>query len=97
MESTVIVAAISFAGTLLGTLGGIITSSRLINYRLEQLEKKVDAQIASTVCIPVVEEKIKSIDRRILILEKGDAKYDNFKGYYSKNNNIGTGTTQSFT
>lgn len=42
MDSTVIVALISFAGTLLGTFGGIITSNRLTTYRISQLEKKVE-------------------------------------------------------
>ena len=39
---TIVVAAIAFMGTLAGTFGGIITANRLTNYRIEQLEKKVD-------------------------------------------------------
>ena len=70
MNSTIIVALISFAGTLLGTAGGIIASSKLTNYRLEQLEKKVDAHNAVASRVPVIEEKLKSIDRRILRLER---------------------------
>lgn len=31
----------SLLGTLAGTFGGILVSSRLTNYRIEQLEKKV--------------------------------------------------------
>ena len=42
MDNTVIVAMISFAGTLFGTLGGIVASGKLTNYRIEQLEKKVE-------------------------------------------------------
>ena len=42
MDNTVIVAIISFVGTLLGTAGGIIASGKLTEYRLAQLEKKVD-------------------------------------------------------
>ena len=41
MDSTIIVAIISFAGTLLGTIGGILASSKLTNYRLQELEEKV--------------------------------------------------------
>ncbi|MGN1419803.1 MAG: hypothetical protein ACI4W6_10775 [Acutalibacteraceae bacterium] len=41
MTQTVLVALISLLGSLFGTLGGILTSSKLTNYRLEQLEKKV--------------------------------------------------------
>ena len=42
MDSTIIVALVSFAGTVIGTIGGIIATNRLVAYRLEQLEKKVD-------------------------------------------------------
>lgn len=42
MDSTVIVALVSFAGTVIGTIGGIIATNKLVTYRLEQLEKKVD-------------------------------------------------------
>ncbi len=41
MDSTVIVAIISFIGTCFGTVGGIIASSKLTNYRLSELEEKV--------------------------------------------------------
>ena len=73
MNSTVIVAIISFLGTLLGTVGGIVTSSKLTNYRLEQLEKKVDAHNSATARLPVIEEKIKNTDRRVLNLERSYA------------------------
>lgn len=43
MSDTIIVAIISLAGTLLGSLFGILTANRLSNYRIEQLEKKVSA------------------------------------------------------
>ena len=42
MSETVIVALLSLIGTLGGTLGGILATSKLSNYRIEQLEKKVD-------------------------------------------------------
>lgn len=40
--SSIIIAVISLVGTLLGTFGGILTSAKLSNYRIEQLEKKVE-------------------------------------------------------
>ena len=43
MSSELLVALISLAGTALGTLGGILAANRLTNYRIEQLEKKVQA------------------------------------------------------
>lgn len=42
MNETLAVAIISLIGTLGGTFGGIIVSNKLTNYRLEQLEKKVN-------------------------------------------------------
>ena len=42
MTDTVIVALISLGGTLLGTFGGIMASSKLTEYRIKQLELKVE-------------------------------------------------------
>lgn len=42
MESAIIVAIISGVFTLCGSCIGVITSSRLTAYRIEQLEKRVD-------------------------------------------------------
>ena len=43
MSETIWVALLSLAGTLGGSLLGIIASSKLTLYRIEQLEKKVEA------------------------------------------------------
>ena len=42
MDNTVIVSIISLIGTLGGSLGGILVANKLTNYRVEQLEKKVE-------------------------------------------------------
>ena len=42
MDGTFWVALLSLLGTLIGTLGGIFVSSKLTNYRIEQLEKRVE-------------------------------------------------------
>ncbi len=42
MDNSIIVALISLAGSLGGTFGGILVSSKLTTYRIEQLEKKVE-------------------------------------------------------
>ena len=70
MSDTVIIAIISFLGTLAGTAGGIITSAKLTQYRLEQLEKKVEAQNKSSADIPILKERITNMGRRITNLEK---------------------------
>lgn len=43
MSETVIVALLSLLGTVVGSGLGVITSQKLTQYRLEQLEKKVQA------------------------------------------------------
>lgn len=42
MSDTVIVALISGVFTLIGTVLGIMASAKMTNYRIEQLEKKVE-------------------------------------------------------
>lgn len=66
----IIVALIAFAGTLFGTFGGILTSAKLTNYRIQQLEKKVEEHNGFARRIPVLEEKIKVEEHRIEDLEK---------------------------
>ena len=39
----IVVALIGLVGSAVGSLVGILTSSKLTNYRLEQLEKRVQA------------------------------------------------------
>ena len=41
MSDTVIVGLLTLLGTLMGTFGGIITASKLTNFRLERLEQQV--------------------------------------------------------
>ena len=43
MSDAIIVALIGLAGSAIGSLIGVMTSSKLTSYRLEQLEKKVQA------------------------------------------------------
>lgn len=38
----VVVGLFSLMGTLCGTMGGILTSTKLTSYRISELEKKVD-------------------------------------------------------
>lgn len=76
MTDQILIALISFAGTLAGSLAGIFTASRLSNYRIEQLEKKVDKHnnlIERVYLIEqheaVIENKLKTADHRISDLE----------------------------
>lgn len=42
MSEAVIVAVLGFAGTLVGSLFGVLTAQKLTQYRLAQLEDKVN-------------------------------------------------------
>lgn len=70
MDSTIIVALISLCGTLGGSLGGILVSSKLTAYRIEQLEKSVAEHNNFARRMPVVEEQIVNLEKRIDDLEE---------------------------
>ena len=72
MTTEIIVALLSLCGTCAGSIVGILTANRLTNYRIAQLEKKVDMHNNFAGRIPVMEEQIKVINHRIGDLEKGD-------------------------
>lgn len=62
MTDVVVVGILSLIGTLIGTLGGILAANKLTNYRIEQLEKKV--------------EKHNSVIERVYKLETHEAVLD---------------------
>ncbi len=69
MDSSVLVALLSLLGTLVGSLGGILVSSKLVNYRLQQLEERVAEHNHFARRLPVAEEQIRTLDRRVDTLE----------------------------
>lgn len=62
MSETLIVALLSLLGTAVGSITGIMTANKLTNYRIEQLEKKV--------------EKHNNVVERVFKLEEKDAIHD---------------------
>lgn len=68
--TAIIVACLSLLGTLGGSLGGVLVSSKLTNYRIEQLERKVDKHNSFAERIPILEEQMKVANHRIEDLEK---------------------------
>ena len=64
--STVIVAFCSLLGTMAGSYGGM----KLMSYRIEQLERKVEKHNSFAERLPVVEEQIKVANHRITDLEQ---------------------------
>lgn len=73
MSETVLVAILSLIGTLCGSLFGILTANKLTNYRIEQLEKKV--------------EKHNQVIERVYNLEKNEAvleeELEHLKGFHT--------------
>lgn len=67
MNNEVWVALIAFAGTMFGTAGGILTSTKLTNFRLQELEKKVDRHNSLIERMYLVEGKIEKIDEKIKV------------------------------
>ena len=70
MTEQIIVSLVAFLGTALGTLGGIVTSSKLTNYRIEQLEKKVDKHNGFAEKMPLLEQRIASLENTVKHLEE---------------------------
>ena len=65
MSEVVVVAIISLCGTLIGTFGGIIASTKLTTFRLEQLEKKVEKHNTLVERMYKVEEDIAIINTKV--------------------------------
>lgn len=64
--ATVIVGVLSLLGTLAGSYGGM----RLMSYRLEQLEKKVEKHNNYAERVPILEEQMKVANHRISDTER---------------------------
>ena len=64
--ATIVVGVLSLLGTLAGSFGGM----KLVTYRIEQLERKVEKHNNFAERIPVIEEQIKVANHRILDLEE---------------------------
>lgn len=78
MGESLIVSLISLAGTLIGSFGGIIISNRLTNYRVGQLENKVEKHNNLIERTYKIEQNLKALEirekvseHRIEDLEKG--------------------------
>lgn len=76
MSDTVLVALIGLGGSAIGSLIGVLASSKLTQYRLEQLEQKVqvhnnliDRMYRREEHDEITDEKIKVINHRIEDLE----------------------------
>lgn len=66
MTESVIIAAISFLGTMVGSLSGL----KLVNYRITQLEEKVNKHNQVIQRTFILEEQMKVANHRIDDLER---------------------------
>lgn len=64
------VAGLSLIGTGIGSLTGIMVSNKLTNYRIEQLEKKVEKHNGLAERMIKVEQTVQDQTRRIESLEE---------------------------
>ena len=62
-------ALLTVISSFVATFGGILVSSKLTTYRIEQLEKKVDQFNTISDRTIVAEEQIKTINMRLNTLE----------------------------
>lgn len=76
MSEEIAVALLSLMGTLAGSFAGVVTAGKLTNYRIEQLEKKVEKHnclVERTYQLEedmeIDKEKIKVINNRLRDLE----------------------------
>lgn len=72
MDTEIIVAVLSMCGTAIGSVVGVMTANKLSNYRIEQLEKKVEKHNNLCDRMIVVEQSTKSAHHRLdeLIAER---------------------------
>lgn len=77
MNESVIIALIGLGGSAIGSLAGVLINTRLCNYRIEQLEKKVDKHnslVERTFRLEekqgILEEKQRAVSCRVDSLER---------------------------
>ena len=69
MHSDILAGLFSFVASLVGTFGGIITSTKLTNYQIKELKKQVDKHNSVIERTYRLEEHTKYVDERISKLE----------------------------
>ena len=75
MTESLLVAILSLVGTFVGTLGGILAANKLVVYRIDQLEKKVEKHNS-------VIERVFKLETR---LEVDEEDIEQLKGYHKHN------------
>lgn len=72
MSAEVMVAIISGLGTLLGSMIGVIASNKLTQYRLQELEKKVEAHNKLDTRLRDLDARFGQLELRVNMFHKHD-------------------------
>ncbi len=67
MQDTIIIALISLLGTAFGSVAGILAANRLVVYRIERLEEKVEKHNQMVERVYHLEAQVQNLNER-----KGD-------------------------
>lgn len=70
MSDVIFVALLSLVGTAIGSIGGILASNKLVNFRLKKLEDKVHSHNNLIERMYKVEDRAKSNSHRIDNIEE---------------------------
>lgn len=73
MENEIVVAIIAFLGTCVGSLGGILAANKLTNYRIGQLEKKVEKHNSVVERTYQLEGEVKELQHEIRDLKERES------------------------
>ncbi len=70
MNTEVVVALLGCLGTAIGSITGIMMSCRLTNYRIQQLEKKVDLHNSIIQRTYILEERMDAVSNELAELKR---------------------------
>lgn len=79
MSDAIVVAVLSLVGTLLGSIFGILAANKLTNYRIEQLEKKVEKHNSVVERMYRLEERESALEK---LVENGEEKIAKLESYH---------------
>lgn len=70
MSESIIVAILAFGGTLFGSVVGILTANKLVNHRIEQLEKAIERYSNFAERLVILERDRDAVLRRLDQIEQ---------------------------
>lgn len=74
MNPELLIALMSLTGTVVGSLSGVLAANRLTNYRIRELEKKVEKHNTIVERTYRLEEMMKVANHRLTDLERHEEK-----------------------